>query len=86
MRVVVVDPPKLPPTHGTVAGWNMVGFNSTVANVPTEDYPGGMEYFRICGFKNGTRSLIPGPAYNYHKMEPGLGYWTAFTEPGIIHL
>ena len=53
MRVVIVDPPELPPAHGAVAGWNRVGFKSTASNVTAENYLAGREYVRIYYFKNG---------------------------------
>jgi len=77
---------QLPPTYDVVAGWNMVGFKCTVANnVTAKDYLYGTNYVRIYGYKTGTWFLIPGPDYNNPKMEPGLGYWVAFTEPGTIY-
>jgi hypothetical protein len=77
-------PPALPPTYDVVAGWNMVGFKSTATNVTAEDYLAGTEYVRIYGYKNGAWFFIPGPPYLGY-MEPGLGYWVAFTEPGTIY-
>jgi hypothetical protein len=77
-------PPALPPTYDVVAGWNMVGLKAT-NNVTAADYLYGTRYVRIYGYENGTWFLIPGPNYNYPEMEPGLGYWVAFTEPGTIY-
>ena len=76
---------QLPPAYDVVAGWNMVGFKSTATNVTAEDYLAGTEYVRIYGFKNGAWFTIPGPTYDDPKMEPGRGYWVAFTEPGTIY-
>ncbi len=76
-------PPTLPPTYDVVVGWNMVGFKSTATNVAAADYLEGTEYVRIYFFKNGTWDLIPPPYSEF--MEPGLGYWVAFTEPGTIY-
>jgi len=76
---------QLPPAYDVVAGWNMVGFKSTATNVTATDYLAGTEYVRIYGFKNGAWFLISGPPYDNPKMEPGLGYWVAFTEPGTIY-
>lgn len=75
---------QLPPTYDVVVGWNMVGFKSTATNVAAEDYLAGTEYVRIYGYKNGAWFFIPGPPYTDY-MEPGLGYWVAFTEPGTIY-
>jgi hypothetical protein len=74
---------QLPPAYDVVVGWNMVGFKST-ANVTAATYLDGTEYVRIYGFENGNWFTIPGP-YEDPKMEPGLGYWVAFTEPGTIY-
>jgi hypothetical protein len=76
-------PPALPPTYDVVVGWNMVGFKST-NNVTAADYLAGTEYVRIYYFKNGAWFLISGPPYLGY-MEPGLGYWVAFTKPGTIY-
>ncbi|MGB6874176.1 MAG: hypothetical protein WBE46_08640 [Dehalococcoidia bacterium] len=78
-------PPALPPIYNVVAGWNMVGFKSTATNVTAADYLDGTEYVRIYGFENGAWFTIPGPDYDNPKMEPGRGYWVAFTEPGTIY-
>jgi len=85
MRAVVVDRPELAPAHDVVVGWKMVGFKSTATSVTAEYRLAGMEYVRIYGFKNGAWFLIPEPPYDDPKMETGLGYWVAFTEPGAIY-
>jgi hypothetical protein len=85
MPVMIVDPPELPPAHDVAVGGKMVGFKSTATSVTAEDYLEGTEYVRIYGFENGTWFLIPGPPYDDPKMEPGLGYWVAFTKPGTLY-
>ena len=75
----------MPPTHGAVAGWNMVGFNSTATNVTATDYLAGTKCVRIYYSENGTWSLIPGRPYDNPETEPGLAYWVAFTEPETIY-
>ena len=77
-------PPTLPRDYDVVAGWNMVGFKSAT-NVTAKDYLDGTEYVRIYGFENDTWFTIPGPNYTTPEMEPGRGYWVAFTEPGTIY-
>jgi len=77
-------PPALPRDYDVVAGWNMVGFKSAT-NVTAKDYLDGTEYVRIYGFENDTWFTIPGPNYTTPEMEPGRGYWVAFTEPGTIY-
>lgn len=76
---------QLPPAYNMVVGWNMVGFKSTSDNVTAKDYLGGTDYVRIYGFESDTWFLIPGPYYDNPKMEPGRGYWVAFTKPGTIY-
>jgi len=77
-------PPALPPAYDVVAGWNMVGFKAT-NNVTAFDYLDGTVYVRIYGFENGAWFTIPGPGYTTPEMEPGRGYWVAFTAPGTIY-
>jgi len=74
---------QLPPAYDVVVGWNMVGFKSRAINVTAEDYLDGTEYVRIYGFNNGDWFTIPDP--DVDLMEPGLGYWVAFIEPGTIY-
>lgn len=74
---------QLPPAYDVVVGWNMVGFKSTATNVTAADYLDGTKYVRIYWFENGTWFTIPDP--DVDPMEPGLGYWVAFTEPGTIY-
>jgi len=74
---------QLPPAYDVVVGWNMVGFKSTAINVTADTYLDGTEYVRIYLYKNGAWDLIPSPYNDF--MEPGLGYWVAFTEPGTIY-
>jgi hypothetical protein len=75
-------PPALPPTYDVVVGWNMVGLKAT-SNVTAADYLKGTEPVRIYLFKNGHWDLIPAPYDGF--MEPGLGYWVAFTKSGTIY-
>jgi hypothetical protein len=75
---------ELPPTYDVVVGWNMIGFKST-NNVTALDYLYGTDYVRIYGFEDGLWFTIPGPNYDTPEMEPGRGYWVAFTEPGTIY-
>jgi hypothetical protein len=72
-----------PPTYDVWEGWNMVGFKSMAA-MKAEDYLAGLDPIRIYGFNltvGGWFSLTP----SSHNMTPGLGYWVAFSERGIIY-
>jgi len=75
---------QLPPAYDVVVGWNMVGFKATT-NATAANYLDGTECVRIYGFKDGAWFTIPGPDYDSPEMEPGRGYWMAFTEPGTIY-
>ena len=77
-------PPALPRAYDVIVGWNMVGVKSAT-NVTAADYLYGTDYVRIYGFKDDAWFTIPGPDYDAPEMEPGLGYWVAFTEPGTIY-
>ena len=86
MNLAGTEMPKgaqLPPAYDVVAGWNMVGFKSTATNITAEDYLDGTDYVRIYWFEDGTWFTIPKP--DEYMMEPGLGYWVAFTLPGTIY-
>ena len=74
---------QLPPAYDVVVGWNMVGFKSTAGNVTAKSYLAGTEYVRIYYYENGHWDIIPADYTDY--MNPGLGYWVAFTEPGTIY-
>jgi len=80
-----VAPPgygPVPPTYSVVQGWNMVGFRA-MANMTVDDYLKGTNYVRIYGF-----DLNEGGWFSLSKdadMEPGLGYWVAFSTPGTIY-
>jgi len=87
LKLAGTDMPKgtqPPPAYDVVVGWNMVGFKSTT-NATAKAYLDGTEYVRIYGFKNGGWFTIPGPDYDNPEMEPGLGYWVAFTKAGTIY-
>ena len=72
---------QLPRAYNVVVGWNMVGFKSTTANNATS-YLAGTNYVRIYYYEDGYWYLIPADST---EMEPGLGYWVAFLEPGTIY-
>lgn len=79
-------PPDSPPTYTDyVAGWNMVGFKSTVGGVQLQNY--------LCG-TCGTTYSVPAyswdPALGYQSVNcataltPGLGYWVYFLTPCTV--
>lgn len=81
-----VAPPgygPVPPSYSVVQGWNMVGFRA-LDTMTVDDYLKGTNYVRIYGFDLGEGvgwfSLT-----SSQNMTPGLGYWVAFSTPGIIY-
>jgi hypothetical protein len=79
--VAIVLPGQMPPSYGVVAGWNMVGFKSLANNMTADAYLGGTDWVRVYKFENGAwTSLV-----KTDLMEPGLGYWVAFSKAGTIY-
>jgi len=76
-------PPPPPPAYNVVKGWNMVGFRSMV-EMNADDYLKNTDYVRILGFDRDRGWFNVGPG-KVEKLEPGLGYWVAFSEPGTIY-
>ena len=79
--VAIVLPGQVPPTYSVREGWNMVGFKSRSTNTTVEDYLQGTKWVRVLEFENGNWRSLQKSAI----MTPGLGYWVAFSEPGIIY-
>jgi len=73
-------PGEMPRAYSVVEGWNMVGFQST-ETMQAKDYLEGTALVRVYKFESGAWSIVQ-PAQD---MEPGLGYWVAFSEPGTIY-
>lgn len=71
-----------PPAYSVVEGWNMVGFRAMEA-MKAEEYLKGTDDVRIYGFdlNQGGWFSLADDGY----MEPGLGYWIAFSDAGTIY-
>ena len=71
-----------PPAYSVVEGWNMVGFRAMEA-MKAEEYLKGTDCVRIYGFdlNQGGWFSLADDGY----MEPGLGYWIAFSDAGTIY-
>jgi len=78
--VATALPGEMPRAYNVVEGWNMVGFQST-GPMLAKDYFEGTALVRVYKFESGAWSIVQ-PTQN---MEPGLGYWVAFSEPGTIY-
>ena len=74
-------PPALPPAYDVVVGWNMVGFKSIETTITAANYMVGNTWVRIYGFEAGGWELV----LDGDDMEPGMGYWVAFTAAGTIY-
>jgi hypothetical protein len=81
--VELPPPPGVPPVYvlGTT-GWNLLGFKSAYPRLAGE-YLAAMagKYVIIYGFKDGAFFIVQ----NSDLMEPGLGYWIALTDTGVIY-
>lgn len=78
--VAIALPGEMPRAYRVEEGWNMVGFQS-ITEMDAQDYLEGTDLVRIYRFKNGAWSIVQPEV----KLEPGLGYWMAFSEPGTIY-
>ncbi len=72
----------VPQTYRVAAGWNMVGFKSTTPR-SAGTYLAGTNYriFPVYGYLSGAYFTVSPGA---DALEPGLGYWVYFNEPGVI--
>jgi uncharacterized repeat protein (TIGR01451 family) len=76
--------PDLPPSYEVFGkdsptynnGWNLIGFKSTTAKLPSE-YLAGIEgkFVMIYGFDNGAFHAVGSPGHA--MLQPGFGYWLA---------
>lgn len=66
----------LPPSYDVEGGWNLIGFKSTTAKLPSE-YLAGIEgkYVMIYGFDNDAFYAVGSPGHA--MLVPGFGYWLA---------
>jgi hypothetical protein len=80
--VVQAGPGVTPPTYDVVAGWNLIGFKSTV-NRSASDYLSGIagKWVSLWTFKPGIGYQR---LYGTDNMEPGLAYWIYMLEQGTI--
>jgi len=72
----LVSGPVLPPSYDVYDEWNLIGFKSATAKLPSE-YLAGIagKYTMIYGFDNGAFYAIGSPGHA--MLEPGHGYWIA---------
>jgi uncharacterized repeat protein (TIGR01451 family) len=76
---------QLPPSYDVAGGWNLIGFKSTTAKLPSA-YLAGIEgkYVMIYGYDNGAFYAVGSPGHA--MLQPGYGYWLAIKvgESGTI--
>lgn len=75
-------PPQVPPSYNVVEGWNLIGFKSCDSRTAS-DYLAGIDghYASMYGYDNGSSFLVQPE----DLLTPGLGYWLAVTEAGMIY-
>jgi hypothetical protein len=87
-HVAETDPPSAPPAYPVVSGWNMLGFKSTVPELPA-DYLAGIadKYVMILGFDATTDSFFIVGTPGHEFLMPGEGYWVAIIdgESGTVY-
>jgi uncharacterized repeat protein (TIGR01451 family) len=66
----------LPPSYDVAGGWNLIGFKSTTAKLPSA-YLAGIagKYVMIYGYDNGAFYAVGSPGHA--MLQPGFGYWLA---------
>jgi uncharacterized repeat protein (TIGR01451 family) len=66
----------LPPSYDVAGGWNLIGFKSTTAKLPSA-YLAGVagKYVMIYGYDNGAFYAVGSPGHA--MLQPGFGYWLA---------
>jgi hypothetical protein len=75
-----------PPSFSTVAGWNMVGFKSTIVKT-VQNYlglpcPSTVYLLPIYSYAGGA--YVPINDCNITNMTPGTGYWIYYQTAGTI--
>jgi hypothetical protein len=70
-----------PPSYAVVVGWNLMGFESTLANTVTNYLTGNNYRFPIYWYGLNTYYAIStGGSF----FQPGLGYWVYFNAAGVV--
>lgn len=66
----------IPPSYDVAGGWNLIGFKSTTAKLPSE-YLAGIsgKYVMVYGYDNGAFYAVGSPGHA--MLQPGFGYWLA---------
>jgi uncharacterized repeat protein (TIGR01451 family) len=74
----------LPPSYDVYGGWNLIGFKSATAKLPTE-YLAGIDgkYVMVYGYDNGSFHAVGSPGHA--MLVPGFGYWLAVIDtPAVV--
>jgi hypothetical protein len=68
-----------PPTYDVAAGWNLIGFKSTVPRT-ADEYLEGVTWVSLWGYDAPDYFSVSGT----ENMVPGFGYWLYASEAGTI--
>ncbi|MHB8085602.1 MAG: hypothetical protein ACYDHZ_07240 [Dehalococcoidia bacterium] len=75
-----VAPPAVPPTYNVVAGWNLIGYKSTVSTHSVQQYLGATNYnLPLTYFTGGSYGSVNGLT---DTLTTKLGYWVYFNAAG----
>ena len=75
-----VAPPAVPPTYNVVAGWNLLGYKSTLSTHSVRQYLGATNYnLPLTYFTGGAYGSVNGLD---DTLTTKLGYWVYFNAAG----
>jgi hypothetical protein len=74
--------PALPPEYAVCTGWNLIGPRIGEASVAVQSYLEGNTYSAVYGYDNGTGAYFQ--VLSGDMLDPGNGYWVAFSSAGVI--
>lgn len=75
-------PPATPRAYYVVPGWNLIGYKE-ITYMTASSYLTGTSWIRIYRFNPITQTYET--VHSGTNMEPGRGYWVAFTSSGWIY-
>ena len=81
-------PPSAPPSYATVAGWNMVGFTSTIAEnvtpyLGTQNTASANYNLPVVGYDASIPAFTSSGSTD--TLEPGLGYMVFYNTAGTVN-
>lgn len=87
LRPTLPDPLAPPPSYALAAGWNLIGYTSSLANLPVDSYLNSLEgkwtsVYRYAPGK-GWEVAKPG-ALGFGEMQAGVGYWVYLAQAATL--